>query len=126
MRQGEIEDVFSSIQLSKAIMKKIKMNFLWACAYNIVFIPLAMGMLLPWNIHLHPMMAGLAMACSSVSVVINSLTLKFWTRPSLQDRRSNTITLFDKVFKLWDVISARQINIQKDGYQSVPIEMSRA
>ncbi|TIC13528.1 heavy metal translocatin [Wallemia mellicola] len=126
MRQGEIEDVFSSIQLSKAIMKKIKMNFLWACAYNIVFIPLAMGMLLPWNIHLHPMMAGLAMACSSVSVVINSLTLKFWTRPSLQDRRSNTVTLFDKVFKLWDAISARQMNIQKDGYQSVPIEMSRA
>jgi Cu+-exporting ATPase len=39
-------------------------------------IPLAMGVLLPWNIHLHPMMAALAMAFSSVSVVASSLTLK--------------------------------------------------
>jgi Cu+-exporting ATPase len=41
-----------------------------------------MGFFLPWGLSLHPMAAGAAMACSSVSVVLSSLHLKFWTRPA--------------------------------------------
>lgn len=45
-----------------------------------------MGFFLPWNIHLHPMMAGAAMALSSVSVVASSLTLRWWRRPRIARR----------------------------------------
>lgn len=51
-----------------------------------------MGCLLPWGIHLHPMLAGAAMAMSSVSVVTSSLMLKKWQRPALiagKDRMSS-------------------------------------
>lgn len=126
MRQGEIDDVHNSIKLSKAIMRKIKMNFLWACGYNIIFIPLAMGMFLPWNIHLHPMMAGLAMACSSVSVVVNSLTLKLWRKPKLEDYEKVTYGFTDRLNKIWDIITIRPLKLQKSGYETIPVEMSNA
>ncbi|KAK8058813.1 CLAP1 [Apiospora phragmitis] len=61
------------------------MNLLWACMYNIVGLPFAMGIFLPLGFHLHPMAAGAAMACSSVSVVVSSLLLRFWKRPGWMD-----------------------------------------
>lgn len=45
-----------------------------------------MGLFLPWGVHLHPMMAGAAMAFSSVSVVGSSLTLRWWRRPRMARR----------------------------------------
>ncbi|KAF2707268.1 heavy metal translocatin [Pleomassaria siparia CBS 279.74] len=71
----------ASLILSKAIFARIKLNLAWACMYNFVGLPFAMGFFLPWGLSLHPMAAGAAMACSSVSVVTSSLHLKFWTRP---------------------------------------------
>jgi Cu+-exporting ATPase len=58
-------------------MRTIRMNLFWAFGYNIVLIPVAMGLLYPlFNILLSPIFASGAMALSSISVVANSLRLK--------------------------------------------------
>jgi len=65
--------------LGKATMKRIKTNLGWAFIYNLIGIPLAMGVLLPFNgMLLPPAFAAAAMALSSVSVVGNSLVLRWW------------------------------------------------
>lgn len=76
LMRSDLLDVVAALDLGQTIFRKIRWNLLWACCYNVLMIPLAMGVLLPWNIHLHPMMAALAMAFSSVSVVASSLTLR--------------------------------------------------
>jgi P-type Cu+ transporter len=81
LMRASLLDVAASLHLSRRIFRQIKLNYVWATVYNVLFIPLAMGAGLPWGIHLHPMMAGAAMAFSSVSVVLSSLTLKRWRRP---------------------------------------------
>ncbi|EMR10121.1 hypothetical protein PNEG_01400 [Pneumocystis murina B123] len=77
-----ILDVPAAIHLSRAIFNRIRLNMLWACIYNIISIPFAMGFFLPFGIYLHPVISSAAMACSSISVVLSSLLLKFWHRPS--------------------------------------------
>jgi Cu+-exporting ATPase len=69
-------------ELSRATIRIVKQNLAWAFGYNVVLIPVAAGLLYPlWSVLLSPMLAGAAMAFSSVSVVTNSLRLKRW-RPS--------------------------------------------
>lgn len=73
----DLRTVTSAITLSKKTMKTIKMNLFWAFGYNILLIPVAMGALYPFTgLLLNPILASLAMATSSVSVVGNSLLLK--------------------------------------------------
>ena len=81
MNAGDLLSVPASLHLSQSIFRRIKMNLLWACGYNVIGLPFAMGFFLPWGYHLHPMAAGAAMALSSVSVVTSSLALKWWRRP---------------------------------------------
>jgi Cu+-exporting ATPase len=82
MSNTDLLAIPASLVLSKAIFFRIKLNLAWACMYNFIGLPFAMGFFLPWGLSLHPMAAGAAMACSSVSVVASSLHLKFWHRPS--------------------------------------------
>ncbi len=75
----DLRDVIMAMQLSRYTMKKIRQNLFWAFVYNTVGIPVAAGVLYPatgWL--LSPILAGAAMAFSSVSVVSNSLLMKRW------------------------------------------------
>lgn len=85
MRPNELMDIPAALHLSRSIFNRIKGNLAWACLYNIIGLPFAMGIFLPFGFHLHPMAAGAAMAASSVSVVASSLLLKFWQRPRWMD-----------------------------------------
>ena len=81
MRPLDLMDIAVALSLTRTIFNRIRFNLAWACMYNAVGLPIAMGFFLPLGWHMHPMMAGFAMACSSVSVVVSSLLLKSWTRP---------------------------------------------
>ena len=72
----DLQDVVKAIKLSQATIRNIKENLFWAFAYNTLGIPIAMGLLhLFGGPLLNPMLAGLAMSLSSVSVVVNALRL---------------------------------------------------
>ncbi|MBI2035590.1 MAG: copper-translocating P-type ATPase [Candidatus Liptonbacteria bacterium] len=73
----DLRSVVSAIILSKKTMRTIRQNLFWAFAYNVILIPVAMGALYPFfGLLLNPIYASVAMATSSVSVVLNSLLLK--------------------------------------------------
>jgi len=75
---SDLMQLLKAIELSKITVSKIHQNLFWAFIYNVIGIPLAAGILFPLNgFMLNPMIAGGAMALSSVSVVSNSLLLKF-------------------------------------------------
>jgi len=77
--RGDLDGVVDAIDLSRRTIRIIKENLVWAFGYNVVLIPVAAGVLYPvWGVLLSPILAGAAMAFSSVSVVTNSLRLKKW------------------------------------------------
>lgn len=77
LMNSDLNQVDKAIQLSKATMRTIKQNLFWAFIYNLIAIPIAAGVLYPINgFLLNPMIAGAAMALSSISVLMNSLRLK--------------------------------------------------
>ena len=76
--RNDISLVPKVILLSKATIRNIRQNLVWAFGYNIILIPVAMGILYPlFGITLNPMLAGAAMAFSSLSVVLNALRLRW-------------------------------------------------
>ncbi|MGK7947044.1 MAG: heavy metal translocating P-type ATPase, partial [Microcystaceae cyanobacterium] len=79
---GDLRGIVTAIQLSNATMRNIRQNLFFAYLYNVLSIPIAAGVLYPlFGLLLNPMLAGAAMAMSSVSVVTNALRLrKFQSR----------------------------------------------
>jgi Cu+-exporting ATPase len=77
LMRDDLRDVVAGIQLSRKTMSKIKQNLFWAFIYNVALIPVAAGLLyVVVGVLLNPIVAGAAMAMSSVTVVTNSLTLR--------------------------------------------------
>jgi len=74
--KDDLRDVVASIQLSRRTVGKIRQNLFWAFFYNTALIPVAGGILAAIGVLLDPILAGAAMGFSSVSVVMNSMTLR--------------------------------------------------
>lgn len=74
--KNDLNDVITAIQLSRETMSKIRQNMFFALFYNVIGIPVAARVFVDFGLVLKPELAGLAMALSSISVVLNSLLLK--------------------------------------------------
>lgn len=103
--KNTLDDVVTAIELSKKVMKNIKMNLFWAFFYNILGIPVAAGILYPaFAIRLSPMIGSAAMSLSSVCVVTNALRLKFFkTKNSINNEKTDETKgkiIMKKTFKV--------------------------
>jgi len=84
LSSGSVTGVPLAVRLSRRTMRTVRQNLFWAFCYNVVLIPVAAGILMPFGWappflqQLHPMLAALAMSLSSISVVTNSLLLYQW------------------------------------------------
>ncbi len=79
LMRRDLSGIPAAIELSRRTMRTMKQNLFWAFVYNVIGIPVAAGALYPaFGILLSPILAGAAMAVSSVSVVSNSLRLARW------------------------------------------------
>ncbi|KAJ6484980.1 hypothetical protein C8R47DRAFT_1130380 [Mycena vitilis] len=81
---SDLRALMTLCDLSRSIMKRVRLNFCWAIMYNLAALPIAAGAIYPaGHIRLDPVWASLAMALSSVSVVCSSLALKLYRTPKL-------------------------------------------
>ncbi len=89
LMKSDLLDAVGAVQLSRAVIRNIRMNLFWAFFYNILGIPIAAGVLyLPLGIKLSPMLGAAAMSLSSVCVVTNALRLRFF-KPKLPEAVPN-------------------------------------
>lgn len=78
LMNDNLEKIPTLLSISQKTLRNIKQNLFWAFFYNILMIPLAIGLFKPFNLSMNPMFASLAMTISSLTVVFNSLRLKTW------------------------------------------------
>ncbi|CAK7356399.1 unnamed protein product [Dovyalis caffra] len=84
LMRNNLEDVITAVDLSRKTFSRIRLNYIFAMAYNVIAIPIAAGALFPsLGIMLPPWVAGACMALSSVSVVCSSLLLRRYRKPRL-------------------------------------------
>jgi Cu+-exporting ATPase len=89
---GQLDGVVTAITLSRATMRNIRQNLLFAFGYNTLGIPIAAGLLYPFiGVLLSPILAAAAMALSSLSVVTNANRLRRWRAPHLLDAQPRTV-----------------------------------
>jgi len=83
--RSDLRDVIVAIDLARTAYRRILINFGWAFLYNLLGIPIAAGVFYPlFHRALPPEVAGLAMALSSVSVVLSSLQLRYYSKPKIE------------------------------------------
>jgi P-type Cu+ transporter len=89
----DLREVVSAIEVARATLRKVRQNLFWAFIYNIIGIPLGMGLLYPFTgLVVSPELAAVAMVFSSLSVTLNTLTLRRF-RTTLQRRRPDSVTV---------------------------------
>ena len=76
LTKNDLRSILNLIKISKKTIRNIKQNLFWAFFYNILMIPIAMGLLRPIGISINPMIASLAMVFSSITVILNASRLK--------------------------------------------------
>lgn len=98
LMHSSLMDAVDAVRLSKKTFRNIKENLFWAFFYNVIFIPIAAGVLyLRWGIKLDPMFAAAAMSLSSVTVVMNALRINmFKSSKSNNNFNKNLVTMKQK------------------------------
>lgn len=76
LTKNDLTSITKLINISKKTIRNIKQNLFWAFFYNLLMIPIAIGLLKPFGITINPMLASLAMVLSSITVILNALRLK--------------------------------------------------
>lgn len=76
LTRNDLTSIINLIKISKKTILNIKQNLFWAFFYNILMLPIAMGLFKPWGISINPMIASLAMVFSSITVILNALRLR--------------------------------------------------
>ena len=76
LSRNNLTGIINLINISKNTLKNIKQNLFWAFFYNLLMIPIAMGLLKPIGISINPMIASVAMVFSSITVIVNALRLR--------------------------------------------------
>lgn len=76
LTKNDLNSIFKLIKISEKTIKNIKQNLFWAFFYNLLMIPVAIGLLNPIGISINPMIASLAMVFSSLTVILNTLRLR--------------------------------------------------
>uniref|UniRef100_A0A914C451 Uncharacterized protein n=1 Tax=Acrobeloides nanus TaxID=290746 RepID=A0A914C451_9BILA len=118
--QNRLIDVVSAIRLSKATVRRIRINLFFAFIYNSIGIPIAAGVLQPLGISIQPWMAAAAMAMSSVSVVTSSLFLKNFKKPTEQSLQTPEFNKFMSTIEETEVVVYK--GLEESFYQSVPTQ----
>ena len=77
LMKDDLNKILDLINISKKTIRNIRQNLFWAFFYNSLMIPISMGLLNPIGISINPMIAGLAMIISSLTVILNALRLKY-------------------------------------------------
>ena len=126
LMRSSMADVCTALDLSRTVMRRIRINFAWAFGYNLLGIPFAAGVLYPLLlVQLPPMFAGAAMALSSVSVVCSSLLLHWYTPPPALDRGAATAALAEGGEAAGGVLVGRGA-VRKGGRLVEPLEEAAA
>ena len=76
LTRNNLNSIINLIKISKKTIRNIKQNLFWAFFYNLLMIPIAIGILKPIGISINPMLASLAMVFSSITVILNSSRLR--------------------------------------------------
>ncbi len=97
LMKSDLLDVSTAIQLSKAVIRNIKQNLFWAFIYNIIGIPVAVGLFyLPFGLKLNPMIGAFAMSFSSVFVVSNALRLRWFKAKHISPAEQDTPVMYEQ------------------------------
>lgn len=117
--RNNLIDILVALDLARVVFKKVNLNFIWATIYNIVAIPVAAGVLFPFTHSLlPPQYAGMSMALSSISVVLSSMSLRWYKKPShILDILSNS----DKIMETSNILIPIK-SLTKEQYAKVPLQ----